>query len=80
LLYRNKNSDNPDINKFSDIVNVTLPNGGIKRVSKIKIDKIIPPLVNNITDKNRTYTLIVDGITYDYSMIVGLLLSEEIVN
>jgi len=80
LLYRNKNSDNPDINKFSDIVNVTLPNGGIKRVSKTKIDKIIPPLVNNITDKNRTYTLIVDGITYDYSMIVGLLLSEEIVN
>ena len=80
MLYRNKNSDNPDINKFSDIVNVTLPNGGIKRVSKIKIDKIIPPLVNNITDKNRTYTLIVDGITYDYSMIVGLLLSEEIVN
>jgi len=71
LLYRNKNSDNTNVNKFSDIVNVTLPNGGIKRVSKVKIDNISEPLIYNITNSNRTYTILADGIEYDYIVSVG---------
>jgi len=59
-LYRYNALDPPSIDRFSDIVNITLPNGGIDRVSKIKVDKITVPFTQNINDNNLKFTLFED--------------------
>jgi len=52
------------LGKFSDVINITLPNGGIDRVSKIRVDKINIPFTKNINNNNLKFSLFEERIFY----------------